>query len=91
MFSGVGGGAFASSMANISPFYQKKHQGYALGMNGGLGNLGVSLCQLILPLLFVHGDAASMIGGTMISNGGWPVAEAHTAPSCPQPPVPRAR
>ena len=40
MMSGVGGGAFASSMANINPFYPRRRAGYALGMNGGLGNLG---------------------------------------------------
>ena len=71
LFSGVGGGAFASSMANISPFFPKRQQGYGLGMNGGLGNLGVSVCQLILPLLFMHGTASSALGGTHISNGGW--------------------
>ena len=48
MMSGVGGGTFSSSMANINPFYQRKSAGYALGMNGALGNLGVSLCQLLL-------------------------------------------
>lgn len=37
MFSGVGGGAFASSMSNISFFFPKKDQGLALGLNGGLG------------------------------------------------------
>merc|ERR1719460_3005713 len=70
MTSGVGGGAFASSMANISPFFPKRQQGYGLGMNGGLGNLGVSLCQLFLPILFVTGTGDG-IGGTFISNGGW--------------------
>ena len=71
MTSGVGGGAFASSMANISPFFPKRQQGYGLGMNGGLGNLGVSLCQLFLPILFVTGESWNSIGGTWISNGGW--------------------
>ena len=31
MFSGVGGGAFASSMANINPFFPKRRAGYTLG------------------------------------------------------------
>ena len=39
-------------------------------MNAGLGNLGVSLCQLFLPLLFLLGDAHNEIGGTWTSNGG---------------------
>ena len=48
--SGVGGAAFGSSMSNISFYYPKAEQGYALGMNGGLGNLGVSMTQLLVPL-----------------------------------------
>ncbi len=47
--SGIGGGAFASSMSNISFFYPKRMQGLALGLNAGLGNLGVSLMQVLLP------------------------------------------
>jgi NNP family nitrate/nitrite transporter-like MFS transporter len=47
--SGVGGGAFASSMSNISFFFPKKMQGLALGLNAGLGNLGVSLMQFLIP------------------------------------------
>src|SRR5262249_30250509 len=39
--SGVGGGAFASSMSNISGFFPKRMQGLALGLNAGVGNLGV--------------------------------------------------
>ena len=47
--SGVGGGAFASSMSNISFFFPKKEQGLALGLNAGLGNLGVSVMQFLIP------------------------------------------
>ena len=47
--SGVGGGAFASSMSNISFFFPKRMQGLALGLNAGLGNLGVSLMQFLIP------------------------------------------
>ena len=50
LLSGVGGGAFASSMSNCNFFYPRSKQGYALGMNGGLGNLGVSLSQLVAPV-----------------------------------------
>ena len=49
--SGVGGGNFASSMSNISFFYPKRMQGTALGINAGLGNLGVSVMQFLLPLV----------------------------------------
>ncbi len=49
--SGFGGGNFASSMSNISFFYPKKEQGYALGMNAGLGNFGVTTMQILIPLV----------------------------------------
>ncbi len=48
--SGFGGGNFASSMSNISFFFPKKVQGYALGMNAGLGNFGVTTMQILIPL-----------------------------------------
>jgi NNP family nitrate/nitrite transporter-like MFS transporter len=49
--SGFGGGNFASSMSNISFFYPKRMQGTALGINAGLGNLGVSVMQFLLPFV----------------------------------------
>jgi len=48
--SGTGGGAFASSMSNMSFLYPKRQQGYCLGFNGGFGNLGVSMTQLLVPI-----------------------------------------
>lgn len=50
LLSGFGGGNFASSMSNISFFFPKKVQGYALGMNAGLGNFGVTTMQILVPL-----------------------------------------
>jgi NNP family nitrate/nitrite transporter-like MFS transporter len=47
--SGIGGGVFASSMSNISFFFPKAEQGLALGLNAGLGNLGVSVMQFLIP------------------------------------------
>lgn len=38
-------------MANISFFFPKQKQGGALGLNGGLGNMGVSVMQLVAPLV----------------------------------------
>ncbi len=55
LLCGLGGGNFASSMANISFFFPKAQKGYALGMNAGLGNLGVSIVQLIVPLVITVG------------------------------------
>jgi len=49
VLSGVGGGAFASSMSNISFFFPKRMQGLSLGLNAGLGNVGVSVMQVLLP------------------------------------------
>jgi NNP family nitrate/nitrite transporter-like MFS transporter len=54
-WSGIGGGNFASSMSNISFFYPKKIQGYALGMNAGLGNFGVTTMQIVIPLVMTFG------------------------------------
>ncbi|MBL6663331.1 MAG: NarK/NasA family nitrate transporter [Flavobacteriales bacterium] len=60
LLSGFGGGNFASSMSNISFFFPKKVQGYALGMNAGLGNLGVGVMQKLIPLVVT----VSLFGGT---------------------------
>lgn len=75
MLSGVGGGAFASSMSNISFYYPKRLQGMALGYNGGLGNLGVSISQLLAPIVMstAYGkDPVSPAGASgWPANAGW--------------------
>ncbi|HVV29989.1 MAG TPA: nitrate/nitrite transporter [Mycobacteriales bacterium] len=45
--AGIGGGNFASSMANINTFYPQRLKGRALGLNAGGGNLGVAVVQLV--------------------------------------------
>lgn len=55
LLCGFGGGNFASSMANISFFYPKSKKGTALGLNAGLGNLGVSTVQFVVPLVVAAG------------------------------------
>jgi len=55
LLCGFGGGNFASSMANISFFFPKAQKGMALGMNAGLGNLGVSVVQFVVPLVITVG------------------------------------
>jgi MFS transporter, NNP family, nitrate/nitrite transporter len=45
--AGVGGGNFASSMANINLFYPQRLKGRALGLNAGRGNIGVAVVQLV--------------------------------------------
>ncbi len=53
--AGFGGGTFSGSMANISFFYPARLKGYGLGMNAGIGNLGVSVVQLVTPLVLGFG------------------------------------
>ena len=49
--AGLGGGNFASSMANISFFFPDRMKGWALGLNAAGGNIGVSGVQLLTPIL----------------------------------------
>ena len=49
--AGLGGGNFASSMANISFFYPDRMKGWALGLNAAGGNIGVSTVQLLTPIM----------------------------------------
>ncbi|MGH3994241.1 MAG: MFS transporter, partial [Pseudonocardiaceae bacterium] len=51
--AGLGGGNFASSMANINTFYPERHKGAALGLNAGGGNIGVAVVQLVGLLVIV--------------------------------------
>jgi MFS transporter, NNP family, nitrate/nitrite transporter len=53
--AGLGGGNFASSMANISFFYPARMKGTALGLNAAGGNIGVSFVQFLTPLLLGFG------------------------------------
>jgi len=53
--AGFGGGNFASSMANISFFYPDRMKGWALGLNAAAGNIGVSVVQLVTPLMLGFG------------------------------------
>ncbi|MGH4014705.1 MAG: nitrate/nitrite transporter [Pseudonocardiaceae bacterium] len=56
--AGLGGGNFASSMANINTFYPEGKKGWALGLNAGGGNLGVAAVQLIgLLVIAIVGTA----------------------------------
>ena len=71
LLCGFGGGNFASSMSNISFFFPKKEKGNALALNAGLGNLGVSVMQFVVPLVVTAGVFGA-IGGEpqTISDGG---------------------
>lgn len=50
-FIGIAGANFSASMANIGFFFPKANKGFALGINAGIGNLGVSLIYLTTPIL----------------------------------------
>lgn len=62
LLCGLGGGNFASSMANINFFFPKVQKGTALGLNAGLGNLGVSLAQFVVPLVITAGTFGALGG-----------------------------
>ena len=71
LLCGLGGGNFSSSMANISFFFPKERKGSALGVNAGLGNLGVSVVQFLSPLVVTAG-VFGVLGGdpqTLFKNG----------------------
>ena len=62
LLCGFGGGNFASSMANISFFFPKREKGNALALNAGLGNLGVSVMQFLVPIAITTGVFGVMGG-----------------------------
>jgi len=73
--AGLGGGNFASSMANISFFYPDRMKGWALGLNAAGGNIGVSTVQLLVPILMGFGiislyQATPTAAGIYLQNAG---------------------
>jgi NNP family nitrate/nitrite transporter-like MFS transporter len=73
--AGLGGGNFASSMANISFFYPDRMKGWALGLNAAGGNIGVSSVQLLTPILLGMGIINLYLakpgpGGVYLQNAG---------------------
>ena len=73
--AGLGGGNFASSMANINFFYPAAKKGSALGLNAAGGNLGVSLIQLFLPVIVggagIFGLVKASDGGVHLERAAW--------------------
>ncbi len=73
--AGLGGGNFASSMANISFFFPDRMKGWALGLNAAGGNIGVSSVQLLTPAVMGVGllnlyQATPLAGGLYLQNAG---------------------
>ena len=69
LLCGFGGGNFSSSMANISFFFPKERKGSALGVNAGLGNLGVSSMQFLAPIIITVGILGIFGGDPEIVTG----------------------
>ena len=65
--AGLGGGNFASSMANINFFYPAAKKGAALVLNAAGGNFGVALIQFFLPVII---GGAGMFGVVKASESG---------------------
>jgi NNP family nitrate/nitrite transporter-like MFS transporter len=70
LLCGFGGGNFASSMANISFFFPKAEKGNALALNAGLGNLGVSVVQFVVPLAITAGVLGWLGGAPVLIREG---------------------
>ncbi|WP_341485671.1 MFS transporter [Thioclava sp. GXIMD4215] len=71
LLCGFGGGNFASSMANIAFFFPKAEKGNALALNAGLGNLGVSVMQFLVPIVITAGVFGAMGGAPQtLTTGG---------------------
>jgi NNP family nitrate/nitrite transporter-like MFS transporter len=70
LLCGFGGGNFASSMANISFFFPKAEKGNALAINAGMGNLGVSVVQFVVPLAITAGVFGALGGAPQTATAG---------------------
>ena len=73
LLCGFGGGNFASSMSNISFFFPRSEKGNALALNAGLGNLGVSAVQFLVPLTITMGVFGWIGGAPHIAGTGAPI------------------
>jgi len=65
LLSGIGSGNFAASMSNISTWFPKSKQGWALGLNAGLANGGVTVMQIVIPLVMTTAVFGALGGDPM--------------------------
>lgn len=70
LLCGFGGGNFASSMANISYFFPKSEKGSALAINAGIGNLGVSVMQFVVPVVITMTLFGALGGQAQVASDG---------------------
>jgi NNP family nitrate/nitrite transporter-like MFS transporter len=59
------GGQISSSSANISLWFPKRLGGTALGVNVGIGNLGASAAQFLVPMVIAGGLFGAYAGDPM--------------------------
>ncbi len=62
--TGIAGANFATSMAVVTLWFPKSKQGSALGING-LGNLGVTVAQFLVPVVIAAGLFGALGGGSL--------------------------
>lgn len=60
---GIGGGSFSGYMPSTGYFFPKRLQGTALNLQAGIGNLGMSVIQLVSPILM----GSALFGITFIA------------------------
>jgi NNP family nitrate/nitrite transporter-like MFS transporter len=63
---GLGGGGFASSMANINFFYPANAKGIALGLNAAGGNLGGAVMQFFVPMVVGGAGLFGLVEGGIL-------------------------
>ncbi|MDO7867787.1 MFS transporter [Nocardioides jiangxiensis] len=63
---GLGGGGFASSMANINFFFPASAKGLALGLNAAGGNLGGAVMQFVVPMVVGAGGCFGLVKGGVL-------------------------
>jgi hypothetical protein len=78
----------ACSLAHISFFFPKSEKGNALALNAGLGNLGVSVVQFVIPLAITAGVFGWFGGDPQIAVEGGKTSRRRTN-RCPL--VPQSR
>lgn len=76
---GIAGANFASSMANIGNFFPQSEKGTALGLNGGIGNLGVSIIYFVGPFAIGSATLANIFGVAPVAVHGSAVFLANAA------------
>ncbi|MBI2340815.1 MAG: NarK/NasA family nitrate transporter [Deltaproteobacteria bacterium] len=67
---GFGGGDFSSYMPSTSLHFPKRLQGYAMGIQAGIGNFGVSLVQFVTPWIIGFAALGAIVGTPQVFTRG---------------------